>query len=111
MGWRSGCSVRYVRPSVSPEYRGSVGKGIGVGLLLTVGGLIAGAVLMVVAIGFVVVCGVGLAQAAWIWPAYASYKRRGEPETAKGLLILAGIVFLLNATCWGVVLGNLGNMH
>jgi hypothetical protein len=32
-----------------------------------------------------------------------SYKRRGEMETVKGMLIVAGLVFMLNASCWGLL--------
>jgi hypothetical protein len=42
-------------------------------------------------------------QALWIGPLYFKYRARDETETAKGILIAAGITFLLNAGCWGLV--------
>jgi membrane protein YdbS with pleckstrin-like domain len=47
--------------------------------------------------------GIGVVQAAWIVPLWRRYRAIGETETAKGLLIAAGIIFLLNAGCWGIV--------
>jgi len=85
------------------EQRGTVGRGVGIGALLTLGGIVASGVLMVVYIGFAMLFGIGLAQLMWIIPAYLRYKKRGETETAKGILIAAGLVFLLNASCWGVL--------
>ena len=46
--------------------------------------------------------GIGAAQVVWIVPAALWYRKRGERETVKGILIAAGIVFLLNASCWGM---------
>jgi hypothetical protein len=36
---------------------------------------------------------------------YFSRRRRGETQTANGVLLAAGITFLLNASCWGIA-GN-----
>jgi hypothetical protein len=55
------------------------------------------------AAGLVVILGIGIVQAAWIVPLWLYYRRAGEMETVKGLLITAGVIFLLNAGCWGVV--------
>jgi hypothetical protein len=85
---------------------GSLGRGIGMGALFTLGGAVGSGLLMTVVIGFVLFFGIGLSQAIWMVPAYLHYKRRGETETAKGILIVAGIVFLLNASCWGVLMTN-----
>ena len=82
---------------------GSIGRGLGIGALLTLGGVVASLPLMMIVIGFVIFFCIGLGQLIWIIPAYRRYTRRGETETAKGILIIAGIVFLLNATCWGVL--------
>jgi hypothetical protein len=48
--------------------------------------------------------GIGAVQAVWIVPLWRSYRHSRETETAKGLLIGASIVFLLNASCWGSTL-------
>jgi len=82
---------------------GSIARGLGIGALLTLAGAVASLPLMVIYIGFVTLFGIGLAQLIWMIPAYRRYKKRGETETAKGLLIIAGLVFLLNASCWGVL--------
>jgi len=82
---------------------GSIARGLGIGALLTLAGAVASLPLMVVYIGFVTLFGIGLEQLIWMIPAYRRYKKRGETETAKGLLIIAGLVFLLNASCWGVL--------
>jgi hypothetical protein len=65
------------------------------------GGLLSFAASM--SLGMIVVLGIGVVQVAWIVPMYLHFKRAGEMETAKGLLIAAAIVFLLNAGCWGLV--------
>jgi hypothetical protein len=41
-------------------------------------------------------------------PAYVYFRKNGETETAKGLLIGASITFLLNATCTAIVFGSFG---
>jgi hypothetical protein len=46
---------------------------------------------------------IGLLQAVWMVPAYLYYRKAGESETTQGILLIAGIVFLLNAACWGLV--------
>jgi len=40
-----------------------------------------------------------------------SYRRKGETETAKGLIIQAAIVAFLNAACWGIVIVGLSNAN
>jgi hypothetical protein len=90
---------------------GSIARGLGIGALLTLAGAVASLPLMAVYIGFVLFFGIGLAQLIWIIPAYRRYAKRGETETAKGLLIVAGIVFLLNASCWGVLATSNMNFH
>lgn len=47
--------------------------------------------------------GIGIVQAAWIIPLSYYYRRMGETQTTKGLLITASVIFLLNAGCWGTV--------
>ena len=54
-----------------------------------------------------ILLGIGLVQLAWFGPAYFHYRRAGEAETTQGLLIAAGLVFLLNASCWGVVMSGM----
>jgi hypothetical protein len=70
----------------------------------TVGALMAGGMLAVIAGPLaLVLLGIGVVQAAWIIPIWRYHRRIGETETAKGILIMASIIFLLNAGCWGFV--------
>lgn len=65
--------------------------------------LIVGAVTMYVGVGIIIVAGFGLIQFAWILPMFFRYKKRQQIETAKGLLVAAGISVLLSAGCWGML--------
>ena len=47
----------------------------------------------------------GVVQLLWLVPLYFYFRSAGESETTKGVLIVAGLCFLLNAACWGLVLG------
>ncbi len=87
--------------------KGSVVRGIAIAAGLNIGAAIVGAITMMIGIGFVILLGIGIVQLAWILPLYFSFRKRGETETAKGVLIGAGITFLLNAGCWGVVMTSL----
>jgi hypothetical protein len=53
---------------------------------------------------------IGIIQLVYIIPAIIFYYRDGRRGVVKGLIIGAAITFLLNATCAGLVLGNL-NIH
>lgn len=88
---------------------GSVAKGVGIGVLLTVGSIGLGFGLNaahVFGLSMIILFGIGVVQALWIVPAYVVYRRRDEKETAKGLLIVAGLVSLLNASCWGLFMSG-----
>jgi hypothetical protein len=80
---------------------GSIFRGMAIGAGLTLAGVLAFALLMIVYIGAFLLVGIGLAQAIWMLPAFRHYRGRGEAETAKGILIVAGLVAMLNTTCWG----------
>ena len=43
----------------------------------------------------------GLTQLVWILPLTFFLLRSGKKRTVWGLLVTAGIVFLLNGACWG----------
>jgi hypothetical protein len=89
-------------------YKGSIGTGIGIGVVLTLMGLAAMIFLLLPILnGILVAVGIGLVQLLWMVPAILHYRGRGETETVKGLMIVGGLVALLNASCWGAVLtGN-----
>jgi hypothetical protein len=90
------------------EYRGSVMKGVGRALAYMLAACVLGGfwatILPSVAAGFIGIgfLGIGAAQLLWVIPAVAYFRKRNEPETAKGIIIVAGIVALLNASCWGI---------
>jgi hypothetical protein len=48
---------------------------------------------------------IGLTQLVYMLPAFFYFRRNGQPELAKGLLLGMGLTFLLNATCGIVMLG------
>lgn len=43
----------------------------------------------------------GLIQLIYIVPLYFYFKRKEKTETAKGLVIAASVVILINVACWG----------
>jgi hypothetical protein len=47
--------------------------------------------------------GIGLVQLLWIVPMVLKYRKTGRTETAKGVIIAASIIFMLNAACWGLL--------
>ncbi len=49
---------------------------------------------------------IGLSQLVYMMPAILIFRRRGNTETAKGLVIGASLTFLLNAACNGLVFFN-----
>jgi hypothetical protein len=87
---------------------GSMLKGFGIGAGLNILLMVAVAAM----VNPIVLIGAGLVQLVWIVPMYLSFRRQGATETAKGILLAAGIVFLLNAACFGLVMTmGLKNMH
>ncbi|HEX4811086.1 MAG TPA: hypothetical protein VH325_19255 [Bryobacteraceae bacterium] len=82
------------------------------GVLLALGGVIAICILggldgALTQSAFVlpVVLGIGLTQWIALLPLALWIRKRGEAKTVQGILITGGIVFLLNATCWGLFAG------
>lgn len=91
---------------------GSFLRGFGVTAGITIGAVIFGGLTLWAGIGAIVLLGISLVQLAWVLPLYISYRRKGERDTANGVLLAAGITFLLNAGCYVVVLPNaFRNMH
>jgi len=60
----------------------------------------ASVALLAVMIGIPLVAGFGLLQFAWLLPVWARFRRAGKTESARGVLITAGITILLSAGCW-----------
>ena len=46
---------------------------------------------------------IGVTQLLYVGPAFWWARRRGYTRLAQGVLIGAGITFLLNAACWGLI--------
>jgi len=82
---------------------GSIWQGIAVGATWNICALFVGILTILIIVGGVIIAGFGVVQYAWIGPLYARHQRRGETETAKGILIASGITFLLSAACWGAI--------
>ena len=90
---------------------GSIGAGVGIGLGLNVAVftvlLLACTYLDSVAwlaqIFYAGAFGIGLTQLLYIVPLYIHYRKKEQKNTAKGLVIAASIIALLNVTCWGIV--------
>jgi hypothetical protein len=88
--------------------RGSVGFGV----LLGIGGVIAvvlgsGLISLMIQtpVIFGAALGIGVTQWLVLLPLVLSLRKRGETMTIQGILVTGGVVFLLNATCWGLVMG------
>ena len=78
--------------------RGSVASGLGQTLLLHLLQIPMAAVT-----GFFSLFFIGLSQLIYMIPAIIYFRKQRETETAQGLIIGAGITFLLNAACTGIV--------
>ena len=61
--------------------------------------------------GFISLVFVGISQLAYIIPAIIFYWRDGRRGVVKGLVIVAAITFLLNATCAMILFSALNNLH
>ena len=89
-----------------PEDKGSVGGGLILGIFLNVvqGGL--SWLLFVLLQGsldalVISLSAWGLIQLIYMVPIYIYLRRTKRADTAKGLLIAASLVLLVNASCWG----------
>ena len=80
---------------------GSILEGIGCGVLVSV---IAPVLLVIGALVFnttwlAAIIFIGVTQLLWIVPLVVMFWRKGRYETAKGITIVAAIVFFINAAC------------
>lgn len=89
--------------------KGSVGRGVGLTFLLHLLQLPMAFILLLIGPGmaYATVLFIGVSQAVYIVPALIYLKRGGETETMKGIIIMASITFLLNATCTVIVFSSL----
>jgi hypothetical protein len=91
------------------EYQGTIGWGFGITVVLN---MLQGIVLWLIlsnATGdaaiktlFIGLGGWGVLQLVYVVPLYL-YMKKKETATAKGIIIAASLVILLNATCWGII--------
>lgn len=81
--------------------RNSIGEGIGIGVFFH---LCQAAILVVLSFvvpgfSFIALVGWGVTQLFYMAPAIVIACRAGKNETAKGLILVAAIGFLLNGAC------------
>jgi hypothetical protein len=101
-------------PEALPEERveerrsrqADIWRGVGLALLMH---LIQ--IPLAVVTAFVSLIFVGVSQLAYIIPASIFYHRAGRRGVVKGLIIVAAITFLLNATCTVIIFTALNNIH
>lgn len=80
--------------------KGSLGKGLLIAGGVNIVALGISAVTIMVGIGIVLLMGFGLLQFLWLLPFYLNYRRKGEGDTCKGILLGGGLTVLLSAACW-----------
>jgi hypothetical protein len=98
-----------VRDQETEQYQGTIGWGLGITIVLN---MVQGIVLWLIlsnATGdasfkalFIGLGGWGVLQLVYVVPLYL-YMRKKETDTAKGIIIAASLVILVNATCWGLL--------
>ena len=104
---------RWAREVVE-QSKGSIRAGLGltllfhfvvqVSLLFILGTIVTGE--RGLELGILPVMYIGLSQLVYMIPAAWIARRKGETETAKGLIVGASLTFLLNAACNGLVFFN-----
>ena len=77
--------------STQPIDCGSMLRGFLVSAFCNVGCLAAGFMLVSIGIGAVIIAGFGLCQFGRLYPLWNSYRNEGKTETAKGVVVAAGI--------------------
>ena len=85
---------------------------VGIPFLQTVVMLLAFVYRPISLISLFLLFGFGVTQLIYIIPAIVIARRKGRRELAKGLIIVAAIAFLLNASCfalfWSGKMGRIG---
>ncbi len=97
---------------VLPPSQGSIGRGLGLTLALHALAVVlscafAGLTGPDAVDGLMPFIAIGVVQLVYIVPAYLVCSGESRRRTRKGLVLGAGITFLLNATCAGLVLNSL----
>jgi hypothetical protein len=82
------------RPDERQSQQREIWRGVGLAFLLHLIQIPFGLLTAFISLMFV-----GISQLAYILPAIIFYRRDGRSGVVKGLIIVAAITFLLNATC------------
>ncbi len=82
------------------EKKGSLGMGLLISGGVNVAVLAISLATLMLGIGIVLLVGFGLLQFVWLLPFYFNYRRKGETDTCKGILLGSGLTLLLSAACW-----------
>ena len=88
---------------MQPNDEGSVWLGFGMAAVINVAVGMAGGLTLFMGAGSFILMGFGLVQAAWIIPMMVSFRKSGQRQTMKGVIVAAVVTLLLNAACWGMV--------
>ena len=91
--------------------RNTVGAGVLTVVLWNLGHLLAGGLTFAAGIGAVALALFGVVELLYVVPLAVAASRAGQHARKKGIIIAGSLGLLLTATCWGLVLGSLGNMH
>jgi hypothetical protein len=105
-----------IRRSAAPDrIEGSIGKGVGVALgmnfaLIACAGILTGlpGFDLLNKAGTGLLAAIGLSQLVWAIPMAWRYRKRGEVDTAKGMLLTAAITLGFNTIGWIFVLTVFG---
>lgn len=76
---------------------------LGSNFIAVVLGLFVGSVFTTLAPTYALI-GIGVTQLIWLGPLYWHFRKSAETESAKGVLLGAGLTLLLNGACWGILL-------
>jgi heme/copper-type cytochrome/quinol oxidase subunit 4 len=101
--------MSHVEKTEEPHGKGSFWLGVAIAGGVNVAALAIGVATIFIGVGVIVLMGFAVLQVLWLMPFFLKYKRKGESNTCKGMLLAGGITVLLSATCFANL--NLGNMH
>jgi len=95
-------------PEPRPGMPNSIGAGIGFAILCDV--VLFG---ITAAVYAPALFAFGLVEWIGLLPLYLVARQQGARQTAKGVLIIGSIVFLLQAACWGLIaiIAGSGSFH
>jgi hypothetical protein len=89
----------------------TIGAGVLTVALWNLAHLVAGGLTFAMGIGAVALALFGFVELFYVIPLAVRASRAGQHARKKGIIIAGCLGVLLTATCWGLVIGSLGNMH